>query len=170
MLDVKNSALALAQKLQPVKQRPPEPEPKPEPQSKPKAEPKQTLPREIFLPAIDPAPYTQAAAPKEEPQPVLPPPGPAGPPADRLKKLVWPRSFEKLRSYFETGMPCALLPVKGWRFVQASGGLWLGMQAQDGKVQRVAYACTDAPKEMKDRCQNVRGVDGRMYQVLWMKV
>ena len=166
VLDVKNSALALAQKLQPAKQRPPEPKPEPPP----KAEPKQTLPREIFLPAIDPTPYTKASVPKEEPQPILPPPKPSGPPVERLRKLIWPRSFEGLRRYFDSAMPCALLPLKGWRFVQASGGLWLGMQAQDGRVQRVAYAYAEAPKELKERCQNVRGMDGQMYQVRWMKI
>lgn len=175
LLDVKNAAMAIAERLQKGERKPEPEKPVKKPKSAPpapvhpvKSEP--SLPREIFLPAIDPAPYAAAAAEKEA-EILLPPPRPTGPAVDRLKKLVWPRSFETLKRYFDTGMPCALLPVPGWRFVQASQGLWLGMQAQDGRVRRVAYAyAEEAPKEARDRCQSVQGLDGRMYQVLWMKL
>lgn len=169
VLDVKNTALALAQKLQPMKR---ETEPPPAPKPSPKPAPTPSLPREIFLPAIDPAPYMQAAsAPEEDPQSILPPPRPSGPPADRLKKLIWPRGFETLNQYFETGMPRRLFPLPGWRFVRAAQGLWLGMQAQDGKVQRIAYACEgDPPANAQEQYRSMQGVDGQRYQVLWMKV
>ena len=176
MLEVKNAALAIAEKLRKAERKP---EPVPEPSLPPKpAKPVRqmkttpSLPREIFLPAIDPAPYTAAAAPQEpEEEALLPPPRPNGPPVDRRKKLIWPRGFETLRQHFVSGMPCRLLNAPGWRFVQASDGLWLGMQAQDGRVRRVAYAYAgEAPEAAKERCQSLKGMDGRTYQVLWMKV
>ena len=177
LLGVKNAAMAIAERLQKGERKPEAEKPMEKPKTTPpapvrpaKSEP--SLPREIFLPAIDPAPYTAAAAPKaSEEEALLPPPRPAGPPADRLKKLIWPRSFETIRRYFDSNMPCALLPMPGWRFVQASQGLWLGMQAQDGRVRRVAYAYAgEAPEAAKERCQSLKGMDGRTYQVLWMKV
>lgn len=174
LLDVKNAALAIAQRLA-------QPAPKPEPPPKPaaalpkpscRAQEPPPLPREIFLPAIDPAPYTAAALPKEpEEEPLLPPPRPAGPPVERLKKLRWPRGFETLEKHFESGMPKRLFPLPGWRFVQAAQGLCVGMQAQDGKVRRVAYAYAGgAPKEIQERCRSMNGLDGQTYQVLWLKV
>jgi len=178
LLDVKNAALAIAQRLRTPEHRP---EPVPKAPEKPQVAPSKPvcraqepppLPREIFLPAIDPAPYTAAALSKEpEEEPLLPPPRPTGPPVERLKKLRWPQGFEALEKHFESGMPKRLFPLPGWRFVQAAQGLCVGMQAQDGKVRRVAYAYAGgAPKEIQERCRSMNGLDGQTYQVLWLKV
>lgn len=97
----------------------------------------------------------------------------ASPPVDRLRPLVWPRGFEKLRSHFETGLPCALFDLPGWRFVRAGGadGLWIGIYAQDGRVRQVAYAHSGAaPRGENSLYRPARGLDGRAYQVLWQRV
>ena len=171
VLDVKNTALALAQRLRPRKQEEPkEAEPPVEqPAEKPHREP--PLPREIFLPAIDPAPYMQAAQQEQTEEAILPPPRPQGPPVDRLRALEWPRGFETLEKYFESGMPRALFALPQWRFVQAANGLYIGRRVQDGRVKGIAYAYEgDHPPEKQGRYQRRHGLDGHVYQVLWMKV
>lgn len=176
LMDAKNAALALCERLsasrrpavQPAAAAAPAPAPLPE------AHP---LPREVFLPAIDPAPYAQASdAAPQEPEPVLPPPAHNAPPADRLRPLRWPRGFESLKPYFEKALPTALFDLPGWRFVYAAhaggpNGLWIGVRQQDGRVCGVAYAHRgDAPPAAGKGYRAVRGTDGQMYQVLWQKV
>lgn len=177
LMDVKNAALALCERLapslrpavQPVTADPPAPKPDNDAHS---------LPREVFLPAIDPAPYAQAvSAPEEEPEPpILPPPKRNAPPVDRLKPLQWPRGFESLRPYFENALPTALFDLPGWRFVYAAhaggpNGLWIGMQQVDGRVCGVAYAHRGnaAPAAGKGY-RTMRGLDGLVYQVLVQRV
>lgn len=168
LMDVKNAALALCDRLSRPAQKSAEPAAVlPAPAAVP-AEPKK-LPREIFLPAIDPAPYAAAL----QPPPALPKPARSAPPAGRLKPLVWPRGFEKLRPYFEQALPCALFDLPGWRFVYAAhaggpGGLWLGIFRQDGRVVRVAYA--HRGQALGPNAKPVRGLDGMVYQVLWQNV
>lgn len=153
------------------------------------------LPREIFLPAIDPLPYVTAAmregngASKKADAPDGGPSSadggaPAGargvpssaergaPPADRLRPLIWPRGFERLRPHFEKGLPRALFDLPGWRFVQAKGasGLWIGIWAADGRVRQVAYAHSGAVPGKSDLYRPARGLDGQVYQVLWQRV
>lgn len=126
------------------------------------------LSREIFLPAIDPAPYMAAQERPPEKQ------SPQRPWADALPALRWPEGFETLRPYFAAGMPCALLDAPGWRFVRAADaggphGLFLGLFAQDGAVRQLAYAHPgDHPPAPSFR--PVIGLDGKTYQVLWQKV
>lgn len=126
------------------------------------------LPREIFLPAIDPAPYMAARErPPEKKRP-------RRPWADALPELRWPDGFESLRPYFAAGMPCALLDAPGWRFVRASDaggpdGLFLGLLARDGAVRQLAYAHPgDHPPTPAFR--PATGLDGKKYQVLWQQV
>jgi len=108
LLDAKNAALALCERLDASRRPAVRPVPAPEPPPVPKAE-SESLPREVFLPAIDPAPYEQAvSAEQEEPEAILPPPKRNAPPADRLRPLQWPAGFESLRSYFENALPTAL--------------------------------------------------------------
>lgn len=177
LLDVKNAALALCERLKQPKasQKPIEPTPipraeKPPPPSRHSSPP--ALPREIFLPAIDPAPYTSAVIrePAQE-EAILPPPKPIGPPADRLRALQWPRGFETLKGYFDAHLPRALFALPGWRFICVSQDLWIGYQAQDDRVRRIAYAYRNAPPpDLQARCQPMQGLDGNRYQVLWMKI
>ena len=174
LLDARNAAMALCEKLaRPSRPEARAPEPKPAlPPAKP-APPKgreaAPLPREIFLPAIDPSPYTTAREPvqKKAPAAALP----AKPYADRLRPLRWPKGFEPLRRYFARAKPCALFDLPGWRFVPAGeedGRLWVGMQAVDGSVRRVAYAYLgDTPPA--EHFRPMRGLDGRWYQVLWQR-
>ena len=178
LLDAKNTALSLCERLAPTPRpaapasAPPTPAVRPVTHSRPKAEtkPVPSLPREIFLPAIDPAPYMAASA-KEHEESLLPPPRPSGPPADRLRPLRWPRGFASLKPYFESGMPQRLFDLPGWRFVRAADGLCIGIRAQDGRVQNVAYAYAgDAPSGMQQRCHSLRGLDGRTYQTVLMEV
>lgn len=181
LLDVKNAALALCEKLKGRPSRkapepPPTPSPKPSPEP-PRAAPPRVaplgphpapLPREIFLPAIDPAPYVTASArPKTARRAVKP----AGPPADRLPALRWPDGFAPLQTYFDGRLPTAILPWPGWRFVSAAEGLWLGMQAAESRVHRVAYVYAGrTPPDVESRCRPVRGTDGRTYRVLVQQV
>lgn len=176
-LEIRNAALALCDRLRP---RPPEPEPAAPPAPAPqpvqrikRPAPQPELPREIFLPAIDPAPYLAAVEPAPEPEPdpppepILPPPRPCGPPVDRLRPLQWPRGFEMLKPYFEREKPCALFPLRGWRFVPAARGLWIGIQTQDGCVRSVAYACQGTkPPPAAGKYHPMKGTDGQWYQVL----
>lgn len=167
LMDAKNAALALCDRL---RERPAAPEPPPvpvQPVQKPKREP--PLPREIFLPAIDPQPYTAA---REAP---VPPPRRTAPPADRLRPLLWPRGFEKLKPFFEKALPCALFDLPGWRFVYAAhaggpGGLWLGMRQIDGRVVRLAYAVRGNQPPGEGPYRPALGLDGVVYQVLWQTV
>lgn len=123
------------------------------------------IPREVFLPAIDPLPYVSAD--DNVPEPLLPPPRPSGPPADRLRPLRWPRGFDVLRPYFEKNLPRALFPMPGWRFVPAAQGLWIGMQREDGWVKRVTYACEGrTPPAALGAWRALKGQDGQWYQVL----
>lgn len=157
-------------------------------------------PREIFLPAIDPFPYIiaqEAEEPRETSNLVEPssetvmeappesihrtnleielPPRPIrnDPPADRARRLVWPKPFEPLRSYFQTNKPCAIFRMPGWRFVKLSTdeGMYIGYWQMDGKVRRIAYAIPqDTPPPDGRPYRARRGMDGRIYQVLWQKV
>lgn len=172
MLDARNAALALCEKLrkpaQPAAEPPPPPAEAPKPAARPKA--KEQLPREIFLPAIDPAPYAVA-----KDAPASPAPARQAPPACRLRPLKWPKGFESLQPYFDKALPCRLFDLPGWRFVYAAhaggpDGLWIGMEKRDGRVRRVAYATrgTTPPAPGPYRAQ--RGLDGMMYQVLWQSV
>lgn len=126
------------------------------------------LPREIFLPAIDPAPYM--AAQERPPQPKRP----QRPWADALPALRWPSGFETLRPYFAAGMPCALLDAPGWRFVRAADaggpdGLFLGLLARDGAVRQLAYAHPGTHPPAPG-FRPATGLDGSRYQVLWQQV
>lgn len=104
------------------------------------------LPREIFLPAIDPLPYVtaqsrpMAEAPEtgDEGEAAAPTDGQDGaepgmeaflhstalrrgaPAVNRLRPLEWPRGFDRLAGYFAKGMPCRLFDLPGWRFVNAA--------------------------------------------------
>lgn len=179
VLEMRNAALALCDRLKP-RPRPAEPEPQLAPvrctvQAKKHAELSEPLPREIFLPAIDPSAYLTAVQPapkpEPEPEPILPPPRPAGPAADRLRPLRWPRGFEMLKPYFDKEKPSALFGWRGWRFVPAARGLWIGIRTQDGRVCRIAYACQGTkPPPASGRYQPVKALDGQWYQVLQQEV
>lgn len=168
LMDAKNAALALCDRLRKRTVVPTQPPPAPAPASKSRqSEP--ALPREIFLPAIDPQPYSAA---HESP---APPPRRTAPPADRLRPLQWPRGFEKLRPYFEKALPCVLFDLPGWRFVYAAhaggpGGLWLGMRQIDGRVVRLAYAVRGKQPPAEGPYRPALGLDGMVYQVLWQTV
>ncbi len=177
LMDAKNAALALCERLSAARRPAVQPVAVEVPAYKPPAEALQPLPREVFLPAIDPAPYAQASdTVSEEPEPILPPPDRSAPPVDRLKPLRWPRGFESLKPYFEKALPSALFDLPGWRFVYAAhaggpNGLWIGIRQQDGRVCGVAYAHRgDAPPAPGKGYRPLRGTDGQMYQVLWQKV
>lgn len=170
LLDAKNAALALCERLSAARRPRQEPPPAPRPAES-------RLPREVFLPAIDPAPYQQAqAAAQKQPERMLPPPASTAPPVDRLRPLVWPHGFESLKPYFEKALPTALFPLPGWRFVYAAhaggpNGLWIGIQQQDGCVCGVAYAHRgDTPPAAGKGFRPLRGTDGQLYQVLWQRV
>lgn len=171
LLDAKNAAMALCEKLNAARRPKPQSEEKPAPSVKPVSS---QLPREVFLPAIDPSPYLSASV--KEKESMLPPPKSSAPPVDRLKPLVWPRGFESLKPYFEKALPTALFQLPGWRFVYAAhaggpNGLWIGMRQQDGRVCGVAYAHRgDKPPAAGKGYRPVRGTDGQMYQVLWQEV
>jgi len=173
LMDAKNAALALCERLKAshrpavrsviIQEQPSEP-----------AEPE--LPREVFLPALDPAPYAQAADAAVQEEPLLPPPVRSAPPADRLRPLRWPNGFESLKPYFEKALPAALFDLPGWRFVYAAhaggpNGLWIGIQQLDGRVCGVAYAHrgNHPPAAGKGYCA-VHGLDGQMYQMLIQRV
>ena len=167
LLDAKNAALALCDKLK----KGPEPAAPPPPPPTPAVKPvvKEVLPREIFLPAIDPAPYAVAAdAPQMRPTSKTPS-------VSRLKPLLWPKGFESLRPYFEKALPCALFDLPGWRFVYAAhaggpNGLWIGMEKRDGRVRRVAYAARGTVPPAKGPYRAQKGLDGMIYQVLWQSL
>lgn len=161
LLEVKNAALALCDRLRK------RPKPRPAPVVRP-VDKQQPLPREIFLPAIDPAPYLQAAVRIEQPVPAAR--KPSGVPVDALPALRWPRGFESLKAYFDHAMPVALFPMPGWRFVQAASEWWIGIQPRDGRVRGVAYAYLGDRAPDGAPYRPVRGLDGRMYQVLWQEV
>lgn len=173
LMDVKNAALALCERLTAARRpavMPVAAEPL-VPKSPTAAQP---LPREVFLPAIDPSPYAPAQA--QDDEPLLPPPARSALPADRLRPLRWPRGFESLRPYFEKALPTTLFDMPGWRFVYAAhaggpNGLWIGMQQQDGRVCGVAYVHRgNVPPAPGRGYRAVRGLDGQMYQVLWQRV
>ncbi len=146
ILDAKNAALALCEKLRK------KPAPAPAPSAvKPVAQ--KALPREVFLPAISSTPKPKEAAPTK------------GHPISRLKPLMFPRGFESLKTYFDREKPIRLFDLPGWRFVPAADGLWVGMEQLDGKVRRVAYVYRNAPPS--GSCRACKGVDGTPYHVLW---
>ncbi len=171
LMDVKNAAMALCERYQKPKPSAVRPVSAPKPPA-PKAA---ALPREVFLPAIDPAPYAQAFHAKEE-DPLLPPPKRDAPPADRLRPLIWPRGYESLKPYFDNALPCALFDLPDWRFVYAAhaggpNGLWLGRQQLDGRVCGVAYIHRgEKPPAGGQPYRPLRGTDGQMYQALWQKI
>lgn len=211
LLDAKNASLSLCDKLAraAVKRRQPvEPKPTdapvqrketllesrtptavqapvfaPDVPSKPIPAPaEKSLPREIFLPALDPAPYVQAMERPVKAAPVsaVPPPQPkpnnekkpprTGVPVGRLPNLEWPKAFRSLREYFAKCPPDAPFDWPGWRFVRVSrqgDGLWIGRQIKDSRVCRVAYAMRGAPPRDDSRpYQPVRGRNGELYRVL----
>lgn len=196
LLEMRAAALALCQKLAPK----PAPAhlppaatahaPQPQPEHPPKNHSARLeLPREIFLPAIDPAPYMSAREPipgkppsagstlshspdapnsAPSPEPAI---SPLRPWADALPVLRWPRAFSSLRPYFEAGLPCNPLHLSGWRFVHAADaggpqGLYLGFLARDGAVRRLAYALR-TPHPPTPAFRPTLSPDGLSYQVLW---
>ena len=167
LLDARNAALALCDRLRVrrVQEAAPEPEPEALPLLPAPSEPE--VPREIFLPAIDPQPY---AAAQEAPARALV--RSTAPPVDRLPLLRWPRGFEKIRPWFESALPCVLFDLPGWRFVYAAhaggpGGLWVGMCQLDGRVIRLAYAVRGNVPPSGAPYRPALGLDGMVYQVLW---
>ncbi len=171
LMDVKNAALALCERL--VSLRRPAVQPVAAPAQPEPPQPQSSLPREVFLPAIDPAPYAQAVlAVQEEETEDTSPPVRNAPPVDRLRPLQWPRGFESLTPYFENALPTAPFDMPGWRFVYAAhaggpNGLWIGMRAQDGRVCGVAYAHRgDRPPAGQRGYRAVTGLDGLRYQIL----
>lgn len=126
-------------------------------------------PRDIFLTAIDPLPYVEAT---ERPQPMSTPAPveqPPRQPADTLPQLRWPTVFQPLREHFLSHPPTGLFALPGWRFVCLSrqdGGLWLGRQALDGTVRRVAYV---QPGRATGEYQPLVGTDGKEYRALVQK-
>lgn len=164
LMEVRSAALALCRRLSPCPPQAADPPPAAKAETAQAAD-LPPVPREVFLPAIDPAPYTAAA--DRAAEPLLPPPAPAGPPADRLRPLRWPRGFESLKPYFERSIPRALFPMPGWRFAQAAQGVWIGIRREDGWVRGVAYACEGAtPPAAHGRWNAARGADGRWYQMM----
>lgn len=171
LMDVKNVALALGERL--ISLRRPAVQPATADASPAPVRPQENLPREVFLTAIDPAPYALAAQPARiaESEPVSPSERNA-PPADRLKPLQWPRGFESLKPYFENALPTALFDMPGWRFVYAAhaggpNGLWIGIRAQDGRVCGAAYAHRGIqPPAGQYGYRTVTGLDGLKYQML----
>jgi len=184
LLDVKNAALALCEKLDPSRAAPSRPI-KPVSQALPisqalpvsPATPERAapplsraaphpapLPREIFLPALDPAPYVPAGEPPAAS--AAPHARRESPAADRLRPLAWPRGFATLKAYFATRKPVAVLPWPGWRFVSAASGLWLGVQVWDGQARRVAYVYSGPTPSDARGCRDATGTDGRTYHVL----
>jgi len=170
LLDAKNAALALCERLSTSRRPSPEPEQKEAPVPPPPVH--AALPREVFLPAIDPAPYAPAGE-KAQEEAILPPPARSGPPVDRLKPLTWPRGFESLKPYFDNALPTALFDLPGWRFVHAADGggpkgLWIGIRRQDGRVCGVAYAHRGGtPPGGLRGYRTVRGLDGEVYQAMF---
>ena len=178
LLDAKNAALALCDRLRRAGTEPapeaedPLPPEAPLPVRRP--DPPPYLPgRDVFLPAIDPMPYLPAREYEGTPPPRMR--SRNAPAAWRLRPVRWPQGFETLRPYFENALPCALFDLPGWRFVYAADaggpdGLWIGCRRLDGRVCGVAYAMRgDAPPQDAD-CQPMRGLDGHTYQVLWQAV
>lgn len=155
LMDVKNAALALCEA--PKRREPEKPAVRPV-----AAQVEKPLPREIFLPAIDPR--------RSTPEPLLPPPRPEGPPVDALPALRWPRAFGSLKPYFETNLPQSVFDAPGWRFVRAAAGLCIGISVQDARVRRVAYAYEAGAPSVPREARPLRGLDGRMYQVLWQDI
>lgn len=168
MLDAKNAALALCEKLKKLPEPPPAPEPVAEPVRKPVKSEK--LPREIFLPAIDPAPYAVAADAPDAPKSAR-----KAPSVSRLRPLIWPKGFESIQPYFDKALPCALFDLPGWRFVYAAhaggpNGLWIGMERRDGRVRRIAYAVRGRTPPASGRYRAKTGLDGMVYQVMVSEV
>ena len=173
--DAKSAALALCERLK--KPLPEQAEKTKAPQETPESAPAESpvhvpeaspLPREVFLPAIDPAHYAQADEEAAE-APMLPPPKRTGPAADRLRPLKWPRGFESLKPYFQNALPTALFDMPGWRFVYAAhaggpGGLWLGIRRLDGRVCGVAYAHRGSVSQRGFR--PILGLDGQAYGIM----
>lgn len=132
-------------------------------------------PREIFLPAIDPMPYVIAGEPGQEPAAPEPKAAPAtrrAPPADRLRPLRWPGAFSQLKPFFDAYPPQRLFSLPGWRFICVRPDeLWMGYSQTDGCVRRVAYAIRgDQPPPDGRPYRARRGLDGKVYQVLWQRV
>lgn len=139
------------------------------------------LPREIFLPAIDPSPYIAAVEKEAEGQsskPAAPQPSaetrrPSAEkriPAGGLKPLEWPPALAGVKRYFDGAKPCAPFDLPGWRFAYAAdtggpSGLWVGYLARDGRVVRVAYA-HQGNSGAAPGFSPIRGRDGAMYQIL----
>lgn len=158
LLDARNAALALCERMR----KKPEPAPVPQPPPAPKP---QAIPREIFLPAIDPAPYL--AAREEEPAA----PKRTAPPACRLRPARWPKGFESLAAYFDKALPCRLFDLPGWRFVYAAhaggpDGLWIGCERIDGRIRQILYASRGAVPPGPGPYQTLLGLDGMPYQTL----
>lgn len=150
-------------------------------------------PREVFLPAIDPLPYVaaqpgprtertaseaaSAAATAEVSRPaadVLPGKGSSvaekarSLPVDALPELLWPPHFNTVRDVFLRCLPSGRFRLPGWRFVRASAqeeGLWLGRQAAEGRVIRIAYIYP-GPPEAGSEYQPLAGTDGKPYRAL----
>lgn len=168
LLEVKNAALALCERLSRRTENPAAVTSVP---SAGKGTPPETLPREIFLPAIDPAPYVAAASRERREADAARPSRPEGPTVDRLPALRWPESFASLRTYFETRRPTGLFALPGWQFVNAADGLWLGMQAVNGHVRRVAYAyAARIPSGLEGKTRPCRAADGKTYRLLIQNV
>ena len=207
MLDARNAALALCDRLgakprtmaarqgqtapsakaeTPVQTAPAEQKPEPAPpeagrQAPVLREKPDRLPREIFLPAIDPSPYIAAVEKEAEGQsskPAAPQPSaetrrPSAEkriPAGGLKPLEWPPALAGVKRYFDGAKPCAPFDLPGWRFAYAAdtggpSGLWVGYLARDGRVVRVAYA-HQGNSGAAPGFSPIRGRDGAMYQIL----
>ena len=168
----------------------------PDASSKPVSAPtparEKSLPREIFLPALDPAPYVQAmerpvkAAPSPRqdsvaPTSAVPPPQPeptnenkpsrAGVPVGRLPNLEWPKAFRSLQRVFRQMPAGRALRLAGLavRAGVPAGGRAGGsvVRPKDSRVCRVAYAMRGAPPQDDSRpYQPVRGRNGELYRVL----
>lgn len=177
LMDVKNAALALCERLVSLRRPAVQPVATSLPPESPR--PKADLPREVFLPALDPAPYAQAlpsAQTEQLEKVILPPPTRNAPSVDRLKPLQWPHGFESLKPYFDNALPTAPFDMPGWRFVYAAhaggpNGLWIGMRAQNGRVCGVAYAHRgDKPPAGQRGYRAITGQDGLAYQILIQNV
>ncbi len=136
-------------------------------------------PREVFLPAIDPASCLarQAkdtppaeSAPEETTPACLPHTSSGEPVAELLPELSWPAAFSSLAPYFLKYPPCRLMDWPGWRFVRIDEGkrrLWLGYLKQDDRVSHVAYALPgDALLPDAAAFRPCTGADGQALQVL----